>query len=138
VFCKKSIFHGRKNMEKKDLEGLVTTTLGEIEKVLGSKTVVGDPITIGETTIIPLISVGFGFGGAGGGTGESKDKGEGFGGGAGGGVRPIAIIIIDKDGARIEPIKGGLASALEKLGGTVHEIMEIVADKWGGKKDKEG
>jgi uncharacterized spore protein YtfJ len=138
VFCKKSIFHGRKNMEKKDLEGLVTTTLGEIEKVLGSKTVVGDPITIGDTTIIPLISVGFGFGGAGGGTGESKDKGEGFGGGAGGGVRPIAIIIIDKDGARIEPIKGGLASALEKLGGTVPEIMEIVADKWGGKKDKEG
>jgi uncharacterized spore protein YtfJ len=107
-------------MEKKDLEGLVTTTLGEIEKVLGSKTVVGDPITIEGTTIIPLISVGFGFGGA------------------GGGVRPIAIIIIDKDGARIEPIKGGLASALEKLGGTVPEIMEIVADKWGGKKDKEG
>jgi uncharacterized spore protein YtfJ len=35
-------------MEKKDLEGLVATTLGEIEKVLGSKTVVGDPITIGE------------------------------------------------------------------------------------------
>jgi uncharacterized spore protein YtfJ len=125
-------------MERKDLEGLVTTTLGEIEKVLGSKTVVGDPITIEGTTIIPLISVGFGFGGASGGAGEAKDKGEGFGGGAGGGVRPIAIIIIDKDGARIEPIKGGMASALEKLGGTVPEIMEIVADKWGGKKEKEG
>ena len=125
-------------MEKKDLEGLVTTTLGEIEKVLGSKTVVGEPITIEGTTIIPLISVGFGFGGASGGSGDAKDKGEGFGGGAGGGVKPIAIIIIDKDGARIEPIKGGLAAALEKLGGTVPEIMEIVADKWGGKKEKEG
>jgi uncharacterized spore protein YtfJ len=127
-------------MDREDIERLVTSTLGEIEKVLGSKTVVGEPITVGESTLIPLISVGFGFGlGAGSGKGEAKQKGEGAagGGGAGGGVKPIAVIIVDKDGARIEPIKGGMASALEKIGETVPEMMAKFAEKWGERK-KEG
>ncbi len=129
-------------MERDAVEKLVKTTLGEIEKVLGSKTVVGEPITVGESTIIPLLSIGFGFGGAGGAglVGDNKKEGPesvAGGGGAGGGVRPIAIIIIDKDGARIESIKGGMASALEKIGESVPQIMEKFADKWGERK-KEG
>lgn len=128
-------------MERDDVEKLVKTTIGEVEKVLGSKTVVGEPITIGDTTIIPLLSIGFGFGGGGGaGLGDSKKEGtEGVAaaGGAGGGVKPIAVIIIDKDGARIESIKGGMASALEKIGESVPKMMEKFADKWGERK-KEG
>ena len=127
-------------MEREDIERLVTSTLGEIEKVLGSKTVVGEPITVGESTLIPLLSVSFGFGGgAGTGKGETKQKGEGSGGGggAGGGVKPIAVIIVDKDGARIEPIKGGMASALEKIGETVPEMMAKFAEKWGERKKED-
>ncbi len=126
------------------VESLVKATLGEIEKVLGTKTVVGDPITIEGATLIPLISVGFGFGAGGGsGKGEAKQKGEGSGGGTGGGawVKPIAIVIIDKDGVRIEPIKGGMASAIEKLGETIPRVMEQCMEKcmekWGERK-KEG
>jgi uncharacterized spore protein YtfJ len=64
-------------MDRQDVESLVQTTLGQIEKVLGSKTVIGDPIKVGETTIIPLLSVGFGFGGVGGsGAGDSKKGAE--------------------------------------------------------------
>ncbi|GAJ04585.1 unnamed protein product [marine sediment metagenome] len=124
-------------MEKDDVESLVKTTLGEIEKVLGSKTVVGEPIIVGDSTIIPLISVGFGFGGgAGTGKGEAKEKGEGAGsaGAGGGGAKPIAVIIVDKDGARIEPIKGGMATALEKIGETMPEMMVKFAEKWGDRK----
>ena len=123
-------------MERDDIEKLVKTTLGEMEKVLGSKTVIGEPITVADSTIIPLLSIGFGFGGAGGsGMGDSKKKegveGMAGGGGAGGGIRPIAVIIIDKDGARIESIKGGMAVALEKIGESVPRMMEKFADKWG-------
>lgn len=127
-------------MEKNDAEQLVKTTLGEIEKVLGSKTVVGEPITIGDSTIIPLLSLGFGFGGGGGSGlgGDTKKEGsEAIAGGAGGGVRPIAVIIIDKNGARIESIKGGMAAALEKVGESVPKMMEKFADKWTERK-KEG
>ena len=127
-------------MDRGDVESLVKITLGEIEKVLGSKTVVGDPIQVGETTIIPLLSLGFGFGGVGGTGGADASKkgpeGMGGGGGAGGGVKPVAIILIDKNGARIESIKGGMASALEKLGETMPDAIARVADKWGlGKKE---
>jgi uncharacterized spore protein YtfJ len=123
-----------------DIEKLVKTTLGEIEKVLDSKTVVGEPIVIEGTTLIPLMSVGFGFAAGGGsGKGETKETPEGGGSGSGGGagLRPIAIIVIDKDGVRIEPIKGGMATAIEKLSETIPDIAAKLTEKWGARK-KEG
>ena len=126
------------------VESLTKTTLGEIEKVLSTKTVVGEPIVIQDTTLIPLISVGFGFGAGGGeGKGETKQKGEGTGGGTGGGawVKPIAVVIIDKEGVRIEPVRGGLATAIEKIGETIPQMMEKCMEgcmqRWGDRK-KEG
>ncbi len=124
-------------------QNLVKTTLEEIEKVLSTKTVVGEPMTVEGVTLIPLMSVGFGFG-AGGGSGrgpskKSEEIGEGAGGGAGGGagVKPVAVIIIDKQGARIESIKGGLASAIEKIGETVPRMVEKFMEKRQERK-KEG
>jgi uncharacterized spore protein YtfJ len=122
-----------------DVEMMVKTTLGEIEKVLGSKTVIGEPLTIGESTLIPLLSVGFGVGGGAGlGKGDAKQAGEGAGSGVGGGagIKPIAVIIVDKNGARIEPIKGGMASAIEKIGETVPEMMVRFAEKWGERQEQ--
>ncbi len=122
------------------VESLTKTTLGEIEKVLTTRTVVGEPITIEGTTLIPLISIGFGFGAGGGsGKGEAKQQGEGTGGGTGGGawVRPKALVIIDKDGVRIEPIPGSISTAIEKIGEAVPKMVENVAGKWTERK-KEG
>jgi len=113
-----------------DVEKLVKTTVEEIEKMLSTKTVVGEPMTIEGATLIPLISVGFFFGtGSGSGKGESKAKGEGFGEGSGagtsgaGGVKPVAVIVIDKEGVRIEAIKGSLALAMEKIGEALPGMM---------------
>ena len=126
------------------VENLVKTTLVEIEKVLSTRTVVGEPITVEGATLVPLISVGFGFGAGGGsGKGEAKQKGEGAGGGTGGGawVKPIAVVIVDKEGVRIEPIMGGIATAIERIGETIPHMMEkcleTCAEKWGERK-KEG
>jgi uncharacterized spore protein YtfJ len=104
----------------KDVENLFSKTIAEIERMLNTKTVVGDPITVEGNTLIPLVSVGFGFG-AGGGEGTDPSKGAGTGGGTGGGggVKPVALIIINKDGVRLEPIKGGTATVLEKIVETV-------------------
>jgi uncharacterized spore protein YtfJ len=99
-----------------DIENLFGKAIGEIERMLNTKTVVGDPITVDGNTLIPLISVGFGFG-VGSGEGNDPKKGAGTGGGAGGGggVKPIALIIINKDGVRVETVKGGAASIVEKI-----------------------
>ena len=99
-----------------DIENLFGKAIGEIERMLNTKTVVGEPITVEGNTLIPLISVGFGFGvGAGEGTDPKKGSGTGGGTGGGGGVKPIALIIVNKDGVRVETVKGGAASLMEKI-----------------------
>jgi len=108
------------------VEDLLKTALGEIEHLLTTKTVVGEPIVVNGNTIIPLIAVGFGFGG-GGGAGETskpENKGAGAGTGAGAGIKPVALIIVDKDGnVRVEPIRAS-SSAIEKLGEAVVRVMD--------------
>jgi uncharacterized spore protein YtfJ len=127
-----------------DSKDLIKTTVEEIERILCSKTVVGQPFSVEGATILPLVSVGFAFGaGAGQGKGGSKEKceGEGAGGGGGGGVKPVAIIIIDKTGVRVESIKGGLSSVVESIGTAIPNAMErfservldLVGDKLGKK-----
>ena len=100
----------------KDFENLFGKAIGEVERMLNTKTVVGEPIVAEGNTLIPLVSVGFGFG-VGGGEGSDPKKGAGSGGGtgAGGGVKPVALIIVNKDGVRLESVKGGAASLMEKI-----------------------
>ncbi len=97
---------------------LMKASMSEIERLLNTKTVVGEPITAGDTTIIPLVSVGFGFG-AGGGSGNltsgEAGEGSGLGTGGGGGVKPVAVVIVDKNGTRLESIKGGAMAVMDKV-----------------------
>ena len=101
----------------KDVDSLFVKAIGEIERILNTKTVVGEPITVEGTTIIPLVSVGFGFG-VGAGEGNDAKRGAGAGGftGGGGGVKPVGVVVVDKAGVRVETLRGGAAaSLLEKV-----------------------
>lgn len=110
-----------------DVERLLKTAMAEVERMLNTKAVVGEPITIEGNTLIPLVSLGFGIG-AGGGTGTMKrgeaGEGKGAGTGGGGGVKPVAMIIINKDGVRLEPVKGGTSSVLEKVAETIGKAVQ--------------
>jgi uncharacterized spore protein YtfJ len=109
------------------VENLLKGTLTEIERLLNTRTVVGDPITVDGNTIIPLVAVGFGFGGGGGSGKEQKAtsmEGLGAGTGGGGGVKPVAIVIINKDGVRVEPVRKGVATMVEKVGEAVGRILD--------------
>lgn len=112
-------------MEQPD--NLLKTALGEIEHLLSTKTVVGEPIQVGGNTIVPLVSVGFGFGGGAGGGEDQKTamaRGSGSGAAGGGGIKPVAVIIIDKDGvARVESVRA-TASVVEKFGDAVVRAVE--------------
>jgi len=118
------------------VDGFIKTTVGEIERLLSSRTVVGEPVTVEGATIIPLLGVGFFFGAGGGsGKGESKRRAEGTGEGSGGGssgaggVKPIAVLIVDKSGVRVESIKGGFASAMEKIGESIPSMMQKASER---------
>ena len=120
-----------------ETQNLVKTAMEEIRGVLSAETVVGEPIVVGGNTIIPLVSVGFGFGG-GGGTGKGgkseKETGEGRGEGTGGGggVKPVAVIIVNDEGVRVEAIKGAVSSLAESVSDMVAKVME----KRGAGKDE--
>jgi uncharacterized spore protein YtfJ len=116
-----------------DVERLLKSAMGEVERMLSTKTVVGDPITIEGNTLIPLVSLGFGIGaGGGGGTGTMKGgesgEGKGAGTGGGGGVKPVAMIIINKDGVRVESIKGSTASMMESVAQTIGKAVQKSSD----------
>ena len=121
-----------------ETQNLVKTSMEEIRGVLSAERVVGEPIVVGGNTIIPLVSVGFGFGvGAGTGKGGTeKETGEGTGGG--GGVKPVALIIVNEEGARVEAMKGAVSSLAESISDLVVKVMEKRAAGNGeGKKEEE-
>ncbi|HAS04268.1 MAG TPA: sporulation protein YtfJ [Dehalococcoidia bacterium] len=116
------------------LESLVKTTMGEIERLVNSKTLVGDPIVAGDNTLIPLISVGFGFGaGTNSGIITSKQKGEmsGAGSGGGAGIKPVAVIVVSKGEVKVEPVMSGVSGAIGKMteipSNTIEKIVSGVS-----------
>ena len=125
-----------------ETQNLVKTTMDEIKQVLSAQRAVGEPIVVGGTTVIPLVSVGFGFGG-GGGTGKGskseKEAGEarGEGTGGGGGVKPVALIIVNEDGVKVETIKGSISSLAESVSDLVVKVMEKRAGEKGEEADEE-
>lgn len=113
-----------------DIQNLFDKAVGEIERMLNSKTVVGEPIQVEGNTLIPLINMGFGFGvGAGKGTEPEKGSGQGGGTGGGGGVKPVALVVINDSGVRVEPIKSGTASVMETVAETIGKAATAKASK---------
>ena len=118
------------------VDALLKTTLAEIERVLTTKTVVGEPITIEGSTIVPLVSIGFGFG-AGGSAGKDGKAASGdslgAGSGGGGGIKPMAVVVVGKDGSvRIESVRRGAPTMVERVG----QVIERVIDRRNEKSDK--
>ena len=104
-----------------DVDKLLKQSVGELDKLLKAQNVIGEPSTHGGVTVIPLVSFGFGFGAAGG-TGKETEGGAGTGGG--GGIRPLAVIVIDQEGTRIQSIRGARATMLETLSEGVGKVVE--------------
>ena len=113
------------------VEGLIERVLGELHQIVKTETVVGEPVEVGNMTLIPVSKISFGFGAGGGQEGKGQS---GTGGGAT--VEPIAFVIIDGTGkAQILPLsekEGGLGQLLELMPDAVGKIKEFVAKR---KKD---
>jgi uncharacterized spore protein YtfJ len=92
-----------------DIDPARLEPITSIPDKLNASAVIGEPITVDGTTAIPLTSIGFGFGfvfGSGSGAdavGEGG-SGSGAGGGGGGSVRPLAVLELNAQGARVVPV----------------------------------
>lgn len=109
-------------MAEHPIQGLMQTAMENIKGMVDVNTIVGDPVNTPDgSVILPISKVAFGFAAGGsdynveaGGThtatttnGTHNDHGAlPFGGGSGGGVsiRPIAFLVVGKEGVHIVPL----------------------------------
>ena len=97
----------------------------KFEKFIKEKTVIGEPLIMGNITMIPAITVSFGMGNGGGdGTDNKGNGGTGTGGGIGAKITPTAMIVVKGDDVQILPISKG--HAFEKLVDMIPDLMEKV------------
>ncbi|MCL7410373.1 MAG: spore germination protein GerW family protein [Methanosarcinaceae archaeon] len=119
------------------VENIIKEVTSELERMVTTKTVIGEPVETNGKTIIPVTKVTFGFG-SGGGEGKS-DKGEtGFGGGGGAGakIEPVAFIVISEDETRLLTISGktDLGKIIESVPGVIDKLISV-KNKMGKKDD---
>lgn len=94
----------------KDIEKLFESVAPKLEALVKSNAVVGPTVSVDGRHAIPLVELSMSLGGGGGG-GDGDDPktgahGRGQGGGAGGGIRavPVAVLVVEGDRARINPL----------------------------------
>jgi len=116
-------------------EQILKTLLDEIKTIARTETILGEPINVGNNTIIPVCRILMGFG-AGGGEGEVQEKRGGSGGGGGGGVKvePAAFIVIKGEEVTVLGAKPG---KLEGLFEAVPGIIEKIQKAKKAKKEEE-
>ncbi len=105
------------------LKGVV----GELREIARSETIIGEPVTVGNRTVIPVVKISVGFG-AGGGQGEDEKSRGGFGGGGGGGtkIEPAAFIIMDDKGVSLLPVtKGKWDQIIDAIPGIAQKISKL-------------
>ena len=77
-------------MANNNMETGIETMFKGMRELMNTKTVVGEPMQVGEATIIPLVDVSWGMGSG----GVSKEQKETGAGGMGAKVSPAAVLII--------------------------------------------
>lgn len=91
--------------ENEKVTGLINAATDKLRGMVDSDTVIGQPIAVGEITLIPVSKASFGVA-AGGSDLPSKQPGSFFGGGSGAAasVTPVAFLAVKGGEVRILPI----------------------------------
>jgi uncharacterized spore protein YtfJ len=101
-----------------------------LERMLTAKTVFGEPISVGDVTLVPVVDITFGAGAGGGASPEKSEQGDGAGGGAGARMTASAVIVV-RGGSEVQIMK-------LKHAATVDRLLELVPDLVRSfKKDKQ-
>lgn len=97
----------------------LSTLLDKVKTLAKTETVVGDPIVVQDTTLVPIskIRIGFATGGGEQGADNSKNSGDAAGGGVS--VTPIAVVVV-KEG------KDSKLLWLEKEDSSVNKLLDLV------------
>lgn len=117
-------------MDENKVSDLFTLASEKFKGLIDANSVIGDPITVGDgTLIIPVSKVSFGFGGGGNEFEKKNTDGTRFGGGVGGGasVKAEAFLVINNDNVRLISMDAP-SSSVDK----VIDMMPGIIDKANG------
>ena len=112
-------------------QDLIDNLIKNVQQIAKTETIIGEPLEVGTSTVIPVIRLNLGFG-AGSGEGEGTDpktgSGKGTGGGGGGGIKiePAAFIVAKGDDLSIMAApdrRGALAELFEHVPGLIEKAM---------------
>ena len=123
-------------MSDHPINGLMQTTMQKIKEMVDVNTIVGDPITSPDgTIIIPVSKVSYGFASGGSDFPTKKENKECFGGGSGAGVSisPVAFLVVYQGKVELVPLEK-FDVAADRVVGMVPEIMDKITSLF--KKDK--
>ncbi len=103
-----------------------------LDKNFSTKQVIGDPVVVGETTIIPIIDLSVGMiSGA-----FNGEKNSNSAGGIGVKARPQSVLVIRGDSVRLMDI--GTRTGMDKLLDLLPDFVDMIKGKMGsGKADRE-
>ena len=110
-------------MAESSFNSVVNSLLDGMDGFLSSNTVVGEPVVVKDTILIPFVDVSFGVG-AGTFRGEKKDNGVG---GLTGKMTPTAVLVIQNNSTRVVSIRN--QDAITKIVDMVPEIMNKITAK---------
>lgn len=112
------------------IEELVKTVLSELGEIAKTKTVVGDPIQVGTTTIVPVSKLSIGFAVGGGNTTGDEKTGEATGGGAS--IEPVAFFVAREDKVELVTVRKdevGLAKFIDLVPQLVDQVKGLKQNK---------
>ena len=115
-------------MSANNIKEVMETTMDKLRAMVDSDTIVGNPISAGEITIIPVSKVSFGVA-TGGSDFPSKTQREIFGGGGGAGVSitPVAFIVVKNGDVRLMQIYND-ATTIDKAITMAPELFDKVKE----------
>jgi uncharacterized spore protein YtfJ len=114
--------------ENNNFDATVASLFKGMDSFISAKTVVGEPVTVKDTIILPLVDVSFGVGAG----AFAADKKNNAGGAMTGKVSPSAVLVIQNGTTKLVNIKNQ---------DTVTKIIDMVPDiidRFTGKNSKEG
>lgn len=113
-------------MADNSYSNVVESLLKNVDHMVASKTVVGEPMVLGDATILPLVDVSFGVA-AGATSNDKKNAGTG---GAHAKMSPSAVLVIQNGHAKLVSVKN--TDTLSKIVDLVPEVIDKVMER----KDK--
>ena len=125
-------------MSEHPLQGLMDVALQRIKEMVDSNTIIGEPITMADgTLILPVSKVSFGFA-SGGSDFPSKTPKELFGGGSGAGVSisPIAFLVVKDGNVKMLQLASQEANATDRIINALPDVLDKLQDMF--KKEKPG